>query len=154
MAKTLFTLLNTTAEFHLKGPDGELLYAEAEDGSGDLSKPIMVRVQSPNLPAIKAKSQEAETNIHLASRTEDAEKLLKLLRKAESLTEDITGLAIVGWNNDEYFGGPFTPEYAKELAKKPEFGFIRVQVNTFVADQSHFFRTKPKLAHADAEVAA
>ena len=140
MAKTLFTLLNTTAEFHLNGPDGEPLFADDEN-----TQPVMVRVQSGNIPTIKAKAQDASAYIHMAGKADKAEELIKHLKSAEKAAEEIAGLALVGWSHDEVFGGPYTPDYAKELTKRADMDFLRTQINTFVGNQSNFFRAKPSL---------
>lgn len=51
---------------------------------------------------------------------------------------------IVGWNNDEAFGGPFTKERAKEIFSAPEARVILDQVEEFVKTRTNFFRSNKK----------
>jgi len=57
---------------------------------------------------------------------------------------DISISFIVGWDNDEAFGQPYTPEYAVELFSKPEAKFILDQVEAFVSERGNFLQSSKK----------
>ena len=141
MAKSLFDLITPSAKLALKGPGGESL-------------PVTLTLQGLAVATIKQKALEANIFMMQIGKTEDPEKILKHLMKAEQSAAEMAGLAIVGWDNDEYMGEAYTPEYAKKLMKMEQFGFIRKQVNEFINDASNFFRDKPELADTDTDVAA
>lgn len=141
MAKTLFDLISPSAELKLKGPADEDL-------------PVTFRVQGLNVATLKQKALEANVFLMQAQKTDDPAVLLKHLNKAEKTAGELAALAVVGWDNDVFMGGPYTPEYAKEVFAKPELEFVRKQVNQFITEQSNFFRDKPVVVDPDAEVAA
>ena len=147
MAKSLSTLLNKTATLNLLGPDGEKL-------TNDAGEQITVTVQSQHHTSIKQKAQEVQAYVHMAGKTEDAEVLLKYLRKGEKAAEEIAGIAIVGWSDDEFFEGAFTPDYAKQLVARPEMDWLRMQVNVFLQNNDHFFPSKPSVAKVSPSVDA
>lgn len=147
MAKSLSTLLNKTAVLKLLGPDGEELY-------NDAGERVTLTVQSQHHTTIKQKAQEVQAYVHMASKTEDAEVLLKYLRKGEKAAEEIAGIAIVGWNDDEFFGGAFTPDYAKQLVARPDLDWLRMQVNVFLQNNDNFFPAKPAVVEANPSVDA
>jgi hypothetical protein len=131
MTQSIFDLVKTSAELDLKGPTGE-----------DLG--VKVRVQGLSTPTVKQKAVEANAQLMHAGKASDPASFAKLLTQAEKTATEMAGLAVVGWDNDEMMGGPYTPEYAKSLMAKPELEFIRRQVNEFVSEQSNFF-SKPVL---------
>lgn len=134
--KTLFDLVNTSAELKLKGPSDE-----------DLG--VTLRLQGLNVATIKQKALEANAFLMQANKTDNVELLIKTITKAEKAASEMASMAIIGWDNDEMMGGVYTPEYAKEICLKPEMEFIRTQVNKFISDQSNFFRNKPVVDSID-----
>lgn len=141
MAKTLFDLISPSAELQLKGPAGEEL-------------PVKLRVQGLNVATIKQKALEANAFLMQAQKTDNVDLLVKTLVKAEKTAGEMAALAIVGWDNDEFMGGPYTPEYCREVLAKPEMEFLRKEVNQFITDQTNFFRDKPVVVANDPELAA
>lgn len=138
---TLFDLVNASAELKLKGPDGSEL-------------PVTLRIQGLNVASIKQKALEANVYIMQAGKADNADVLLKNLSRAERSAEEMASAAIVGWDNDEFMGGAYTPAYAKEIVSRPEMEFVRRQVNEFISEQSNFFRSKSPVVDGDTPVAA
>jgi hypothetical protein len=66
------------------------------------------------------------------------------LEKIAALKRDMVVSFIVGWDNDEAFGAPYSPEYAKELFTKPEANMIMEQVEAFAQERANFFRPSKK----------
>lgn len=62
---------------------------------------------------------------------------------AEQMVNDnaeLTAACITGWSPDSAFGGAYSNALAVELLLKPEFGWIREQIDTFVKERRNFFR--------------
>ncbi len=127
---SILDMVNTTAEITLVGPDGEELFGKDA---------VKVRLQSLQALPIKQKALEAQALFNSANKTQKTEEFAKLLMGAEKTATDMAALAIVGWSNDEAMGGPYTPEYAKQLLADPRAEFIRKQINEFVGRQENFF---------------
>lgn len=130
MAVSIFDMVRTSAEMELMGPNGEPTGCK-------------LRLQSLNTASIKQKAVEAQAAVMQANKTSNIDEFTKLLLRAEKAAQDMAALAIVGWDNDEVMGGPYTPEYAKQICANPDFDFLRSQVNGFVGDQQNFF-VKPE----------
>lgn len=139
MALNLFELISPSVELKLNGPDGEPL-------------PVTLRVQGLNVPSIKAKGQEASAYLIQAQKTENVDTLVKHLQRAEKIACEMAALAVVGWDNDDYMGGPYTPEYCKTIMARPDMEFLRKQVNQHITDERNFFRDKPAVAPEDASL--
>lgn len=131
MAISIFDLVRTSAEMDLMGPDGEPLNCK-------------LRLQSLNTANIKQKSVEAQASIMQANKTQNMEEFVKLIMRAEKSAQEIAAMAIVGWDNDEVMGGPYTPDYAKQVCADPRMDFLRAQVNTFIGEQKNFL-SQPEL---------
>lgn len=132
MAISIFDLVRTSAEMELMGPDGVTPTG------------CKLRLQSLNTAGIKQKAVETQAAIVQADRSGNVDEFTKLLMRAEKSAADMAAMAIVGWDNDDVMGGPYTPEYAKTICANPNMEFIRKQVNVFVGDQKNFF-TQPEL---------
>lgn len=124
---TLFSIAPTSAEIVLKDNEG-------------VDQPVRIKLQGSHIPAVKSKSLEAIAWLQGAGKTDKPDEMVKAILKAESVAVELAACAIIGWDNDEYMGGTYTPEYALELMKKPELSFVREQINTFVTDKNNFFR--------------
>lgn len=66
------------------------------------------------------------------------------LDKMQQLKVETTVGFIVGWENDDAFGGEYTPEYAKTLFGRPEAKFILDQVEVFAAERANFLSGSKK----------
>lgn len=129
---TIFDLVKTTAEMELMGPDG------APTG-------CKLRLQSlTGTATLKQKAVEAQAAILQANKTNNVEEFTKLLLRAEKSASEMAALAIVGWDNDDVMGGPYTPDYARQICQNQQMDFLRAQVNSFIGVQENFF-AKPEL---------
>ena len=54
--------------------------------------------------------------------------------------DELVASTIVGWSDDAYFGGAFTPEAAKAIIANPGFSWLKKQVDAFTDINSNFFR--------------
>lgn len=131
MAISIFDLVRTSAELELLGPDG------APTG-------CKIRLQSLNTAGIKQKAVETQAAIVQADKTQNIEEFTKLLMRAERSACEMAAMAIVGWDNDEVMGGPYTPEYAKAICSNASMEFLRKQINQFIGEQKNFF-SQPEL---------
>lgn len=59
-------------------------------------------------------------------------------QRADEMKEIIAS-CVVGWSNDEFFGGPFSPEAIRAILKDDAFMFIRLQVKGEMDKASNFF---------------
>lgn len=132
MAISIHDLVRTSAEMELLGPD----FATPTG--------CKIRLQSINTAGIKQKAVETQAAIIHADKTNNIEEFTKILMRAEKSASEMAAMAIVGWDNDEVMGGPYTPEYAKALMSNSNMEFIRKQVNQFIGDQKNFF-SQPEL---------
>lgn len=130
---TIFDLIKPSAELKLNGPDGTEL-------------PVKLRVQGMATQAVKRKAIEVGAFYTQATRIEQSDKLAKAIIDAERMQVDLTATAVVGWDNDEFMGGPYTPEYAKQLLSRPEMNFVVTQVSMFLQNESNFFQGEPAVA--------
>ena len=63
-------------------------------------------------------------------------------RPLEDLVRDgrrMVASCIVGWDNDEFFGGPYTPELALDIIADPENQWLVEVIQEFTQDQQRFF---------------
>lgn len=134
--QTLLSVAPTVAELTLLDNEGEAL-------------PVKLKLQGIHIPSVKAKSLEATAWLQGAGRTEKTEEFVKAIGKAESAAAEMAAAAIIGWDNDDFMGGTYTPAYALELMKKPELEFVRSQVNTFVTNTQNFFRKRAALVESN-----
>lgn len=61
-----------------------------------------------------------------------------------ALKEEMILSFVIGWNNEDAFGGPFSPEALKELLAKEEAKFVRDQIEEFAASRVNFFQPGKK----------
>lgn len=128
MGTSIFDLVKVVTELQLKGPDGE----------SDI--PVKLKVQNVNVGAVKQKALEANAWLVQAGKANDPKSLLTAITSAEKAAAELAAAAIVGWDNDEYLGGSYSPEYCRDLLSKPQLEFVRKQVNEFIMNQTNFFR--------------
>lgn len=65
------------------------------------------------------------------------------LDKAEEQDAELTAACVVGWEGlEDDEGQPllYSPEQALKLIKDPGLGFVRQQVERYIADRRNFFR--------------
>lgn len=136
---TLNTLVKNFVDLELKGPDGEPLV----DENGNEVK-VTLKVQGTNVQSIKVKAIEANGYLMSAGKTEDPKKIAKAIIDAESALAAMAAEAVIGWDNDEFMCGAYTPQYAKELLARPELDFIRKQVSECIGDQQRWFSQNKK----------
>jgi hypothetical protein len=61
-----------------------------------------------------------------------------------NLKQEMVLSFVIGWNNDDAFGGPFSPEALKALLEKEEAKFIRDQIEEFASQRANFFQPGKK----------
>lgn len=128
-----------SAELELMGPPDET--------GNRTSLGVKLKLQGTTNQSIKQKFIEANGWLTSAGKTEDPKKFTEAVMKADKIAIDIAAESVIGWDNDDFMGGTYTPQYARELLSKPELEFIRVQINQFVADQQNWFRKGPSVAN-------
>lgn len=141
MAKSVFDAVVATAKMEIREPDGT-------------PTGVFLTIQGLGVATVKQKALEANAFIMQAGKADKTEELVKHMLKAEKAAAEMASLAVVGWSDDEYFQGPYTPDYAKEVFSNPRMDWLRSQVNSFVAEQSNFFRAQPTVAPASPDLAA
>lgn len=134
--QTLLSVAPTVAKLRLLDNEGQPL-------------PVTLTVQGIHVPAVKAKSLEATAWLQGAGRTDKTEDFVKSITKAEGAAAEMAAAAIIGWDDDEFMGGTYSPTYALELMRKPELDFVRTQVNQFVANTNNFFRKGDRMVKDD-----
>jgi hypothetical protein len=55
-------------------------------------------------------------------------------------SESLLASCIVGWSDDEFFGGAYSREKVLSILRDARFNWLRSQVDTFTNDRTHFFR--------------
>jgi hypothetical protein len=99
-----------------------------------------LKIQGGYTPSVRQKSVETLAWLQSAQKENKPVELANLVKTAETSAAEVAALAIVGWSDDEAMGGPYTPEYAAKLMSDPGLEWLRKQVNTFVSNESNFFR--------------
>lgn len=121
-------LFNSTSTLQLIGPDGKT----------DL--PVKLTIQSINNVSIRDKAAEASFIFAQVAKSDNPQEQTKQVNKANSLLTVAAAEAIVGWDNNDFMAGAYTPQYIMELLARPEMQFIQSQVISYISKQSHFFR--------------
>ena len=60
------------------------------------------------------------------------------------INKDMVISLIVGWENDDAFGGEFTPELARSIFEQEHAKVVLDQVEAFAKERANFFRTSKK----------
>lgn len=100
-----------------------------------------VRLQGMHVPSVRAKALEAVSWLQAANKQQTPEEMIETINKVEGVSAESAAAAIVGWTDDDTMGGGYSPDYALSLMKRPDMGWLRDQINTFVGNQKNFFRT-------------
>lgn len=58
---------------------------------------------------------------------------------AERRGAELIATCIIGWDNQEFFGGEYTPERAMDLVVQPELSWVKDQVEVAILDSDRFF---------------
>jgi len=101
---------------------------------------VTIKIQGQYAPTVRQKSIETLAWIQSAQKETKPDQMADLFSKAERSAAETAAAAIVGWSDDEFFGGAYSKEFALQLMNTPEMEFLRTQVNKFVSDQANFFR--------------
>lgn len=54
--------------------------------------------------------------------------------------DELLASLVVGWSNDEFFDGPYSPAKVKELIANPGLAWLREQIDNFTETRANFFR--------------
>ena len=70
--------------------------------------------------------------------------------------DELVASTIVGWSDDNYFGGAFSEDAVKAIIANPGFNWMKKQVDDFTNINSNFFRpsTDPATEGISAEASA
>ncbi|TDK63552.1 hypothetical protein [Sapientia aquatica] len=66
------------------------------------------------------------------------------IEKIAALKKEMAISFIVGWDNEEVMGAPYSPEFAQQLFSREEASFILGQVEEFAQERANFFRPNKK----------
>ena len=66
------------------------------------------------------------------------------LEELAKINKDMIISLIVGWDNDEVFGGAYTPELAKAIFEQEQANIVLEQVEEYAKVRTNFFRTSKK----------
>ena len=61
------------------------------------------------------------------------------LKLAEQRSVDLIAACIVGWDDEEFFGGPYSQEKALEIIGQPELSWVKDQLEQAIVEDSSFF---------------
>ena len=128
-----------TATLHLKGPDGELLYADA-----DRKKPLQIVLYGPGSDAYGL--VESRQSARALKRMQDSDGKLTVAPHEERAKEAAEDLAAItaGFENISYGADPAQKLEGQKLFiavyADPKLGFIAKQARQFVADWGNFTR--------------
>lgn len=60
-------------------------------------------------------------------------------RIAEVQAAELIAECIIGWSDNEFFGGEYSIERAFDIVSKAEFKWVKDQIDTAIADEGIFF---------------
>ena len=61
------------------------------------------------------------------------------LKLAEKRSVELIAACIVGWDDEEFFDGPYTPEKAYEIIEQPELSWVKDQLEAAIVEDGSFF---------------
>ena len=61
------------------------------------------------------------------------------MKVAEQQGIELIATCIVGWTDEEFFGGAYSAEKALEIVSSPELSWVRQQVDDALGEESRFF---------------
>lgn len=61
------------------------------------------------------------------------------MRAAERRGVELIAACVIGWSDNEFFGGEYTAEKALEIIGQPELSWVKDQVEAAIVEDSHFF---------------
>lgn len=97
---------------------------------------VSIRVVGKNSRQFKNKFYEtvalAEKDLKEATKADQ-------LKIAEQRSVELIAACVVGWEDQEFFGGPYTPERAFELLVQPELAWVKDQLEKAIVEDSSFF---------------
>jgi hypothetical protein len=133
--RSVYSLLNATADLELAAPDGTTL--TLEDGT-----PVKIKVRGMSSPDLKRRALESAALLQAASKKADLpSEWASAILAAEACAQSVAASAIVGWDSrfDEVLGGTYTQEYAEKLVSATGMNWLVSQINAFVRTPDNFF---------------
>ncbi|WP_313534400.1 hypothetical protein [Sphingomonas sp.] len=122
-----------TAAIHLKGPTGELLFADAER-----TKPIRIVIFSPGSAAFDAlESRQSARQVQRLKANDGEMAPLTAEERRRDTVEDLVTITS-GFENFEYGTGLQGAALFKAVYSDPKLGFIHKQVTKFIGDWGNF----------------
>lgn len=69
----------------------------------------------------------------------DERTTVEKMKLAEQQSIVLVATCIVGWEDEEFFGGAYSPERAFEIVSDPTLAWVKDQIDSAVVEESHFF---------------
>lgn len=63
------------------------------------------------------------------------------IEEVTAQNDELLAVCVVGWSDDEFFGGPFSKQAITAIIKNPKLSWIRDQLNSFTDERTNFFRS-------------
>ena len=82
----------------------------------------------------------ALTKSYLIKHAAKAEKAKVDIEAALEQSESLLAICIVGWSDDEFFGGAYSREFTLTLLRESKFRWMRDQIDAYTNDRTNFFR--------------
>lgn len=123
-------------DFAAKPFDLELLNPTTKEGLG-----VTITIVGKNSRQFKDKFYEVVDRAQQAG--QDKKTQAEKLKAAEEQSAELIANCIIGWSDDEFFGGEYTFERAYELVNDPTLSWVREQIDAAIVEESHFFPQKP-----------
>lgn len=120
-------------DFAAKPIQLELKHPVSGEGLG-----VKVTIVGKNSRQFKSKFYD----IVEASQREGADKKssVEKMRVAEKQSAELIAICMLGWSDDEFFGGEFSTEKALEIVGQPELSWVKDQIDAAIVEEGIFFQ--------------
>ena len=98
---------------------------------------VTVKMVGKNSRRFKDKFYEAIAEA--SSDAENAKSSAERMKAAEARGATLIAHCIIGWSDDEFFGGMYSAERALEIVSNPETAWVREQLDAAIVDEKRFF---------------
>jgi len=97
---------------------------------------VKVKIVGKNSRQFKERFYETVSAVsRLGKEVETGERM----KVAELNSIELVAACIVGWDDNEFFGGEYTVERAKDIVSRPELAWVKSQVEDAITEDSLFF---------------
>lgn len=98
---------------------------------------VFVEIVGKNSKRFKDKFYDIVQETQVKSKEERTQ--VERMRIAEKQSIELVAACIVGWEDEEFFGGPFSLDRALEIVADPELTWVKDQIDAAIVEESHFF---------------